>query len=316
MPEPPQVKPKSGTVVRSWSRSRRSSGSLGALGSAALPPLLPSAKALATLPVKAASAQQTSRQRRSSSCALDAHLPGPLQALIPGRSAATSRLPLGGLAQPTPTAKTERVLPASRTSSSALAVSQEITGNERPGGKAVRLKVENRPTAAAPIHLKTTTSPQGLATPDGSAPSNPDFLAHMGLAENQLLLLQLPTHLPLARLPGSTESTPLFPDLPQGDAAQHQHSEESKSVKTTKLSASISSVSTSRPSGYFGKLLIRRSGALQILVGNAVFQVQSCAPDCFPQEVLLIDDKKRLALSLGPIKSKKVCRLDLDATLP
>eukprot|EP00808_Paulinella_micropora_P018484 g81428.t1 len=263
---------------------------------------------MATLPVKMITAAKASPLANEAAtlpsrpCALDEHLPGPLQDMIPGRikqeKLAAASLPISH----TPV-KTERVLPALRTSNSALLVSQRMTGRAaQPVEQAAPNGRESTPIEC-PFPAASTGPTQSSSSSSSASAA--------GLVENQLFLLQFPLQLPRARVAG--QLCDLFPPSAE-DPLVDLERRSSGSAAPAKAQAKQQQVKAlpAHPSGFVGKLLLRRSGALQLVMGKTIFKVQKSSTAACHQEVISIDagNSTTVAVSLGECKSKKVCCLE------
>ncbi|XP_075300882.1 LOW QUALITY PROTEIN: DNA-directed RNA polymerase III subunit RPC4 [Opisthocomus hoazin] len=131
--------------------------------------------------------------------------------------------------------------------------------------------------------------------------------------EEELLFLQLPDTLP--GQPPTHDAKPVKTEL-QNDEGQvvvvkQEKSQEARQAENTCTLADL-------PEGQVGKLLIRRSGKVQLVLGKVTLDVTMGTPCSFLQELVSVgigDNRTGEMIVLGHVKHKLVCSPDFEALL-
>ncbi|XP_068891674.1 DNA-directed RNA polymerase III subunit RPC4 isoform X1 [Aphelocoma coerulescens] len=196
------------------------------------------------------------------------------------------------------------------------AAEQEDTQPWLPGSKeekmeldppAVKVKEEPReedPKAAQP------KGPPGFPRDVSAA----ELLQQLSLAaEEELVFLQLPDTLP--GQPPTHDSKPIKSELHNEDGqvvvVKQEKSQEVKQAENTCTLADL-------PEGQVGKLLIRKSGKVQLVLGKVTLDVTMGTPCSFLQELVSVgigDNRTGEMIVLGHVRHKLVCSPDFEALL-
>ncbi|NXA43622.1 RPC4 polymerase, partial [Eudromia elegans] len=141
-----------------------------------------------------------------------------------------------------------------------------------------------------------------------------ELLQRLRLApEEELLFLQLPDTLP--GQPPTQDSKPVKTEL-QSDEGQvlvvkQEKSQEARQAENTCTLADL-------PEGQVGKLLVRRSGKVQLVLGKVTLDVTMGTPCSFLQELVSVgigDGRSGEMMVLGHVRHKLVCSPDFEALL-
>ncbi|NWS76794.1 RPC4 polymerase, partial [Crotophaga sulcirostris] len=125
-------------------------------------------------------------------------------------------------------------------------------------------------------------------------------------AEEELLFLQLPDTLP--GQPPTQDTKPIKMEL---------QNEEGQMVVEAKQAENICTLAD-LPEGQVGKLLIRKSGKVQLVLGKVTLDVTMGTPCSFLQELVSVgigDNRTGEMIVLGHVKHKLVCSPDFEALL-
>ncbi|NXK86459.1 RPC4 polymerase, partial [Formicarius rufipectus] len=132
-------------------------------------------------------------------------------------------------------------------------------------------------------------------------------------AEEELLFLQLPDTLP--GQPPTHDSKPIKSELHNEDGqvvvVKQEKSQEAKQAENTCTLADL-------PEGQVGKLLIRKSGKVQLVLGKVTLDVTMGTPCSFLQELVSVgigDNRMGEMIVLGHVRHKLVCSPDFEALL-
>ncbi|KAM4644797.1 DNA-directed RNA polymerase III subunit RPC4 isoform 2-T2 [Amazona ochrocephala] len=156
--------------------------------------------------------------------------------------------------------------------------------------------------------------------PSGAPPSFPrdvsvsELLQRLRLsAEEELLFLQLPDTLP--GQPPSHDTKPARADLHSEDGqVLLVKQEKSQELKQAENTCTLSDL----PEGQVGKLLVRKSGKVQLVLGKVTLDVTMGTPCSFLQELVSVgigDSRTGEMIVLGHVKHKLVCSPDFEALL-
>ncbi|RLV62817.1 hypothetical protein DV515_00018912 [Chloebia gouldiae] len=141
-----------------------------------------------------------------------------------------------------------------------------------------------------------------------------ELLQRLSLAaEEELLFLQLPDTLP--GQPPSHDSKPCKAELHSEDGqvllVKQEKSQEAKQAENICTLADL-------PEGQVGKLLIRKSGKVQLVLGKVTLDVTMGTPCSFLQELVSVgigDNRTGEMIVLGHVRHKLVCSPDFEALL-
>ncbi|NXN76728.1 RPC4 polymerase, partial [Himantopus himantopus] len=132
-------------------------------------------------------------------------------------------------------------------------------------------------------------------------------------AEEELLFLQLPDTLP--GQPPTQDTKPIKTELQNEDGqvvvVKQEKSQEARQAENTCTLADL-------PEGQVGKLLIRKSGKVQLVLGKVTLDVTMGTPCSFLQELVSVgigDNRTGEMIVLGHVKHKLVCSPDFEALL-
>ncbi|NWW72627.1 RPC4 polymerase, partial [Climacteris rufus] len=132
-------------------------------------------------------------------------------------------------------------------------------------------------------------------------------------AEEELVFLQLPDTLP--GQPPTHDSKPIKAELHNEDGqvvvVKQEKSQEAKQAENTCTLADL-------PEGQVGKLLIRKSGKVQLVLGKVTLDVTMGTPCSFLQELVSVgigDNRTGEMIVLGHVRHKLVCSPDFEALL-
>ncbi|NWY56723.1 RPC4 polymerase, partial [Chionis minor] len=131
--------------------------------------------------------------------------------------------------------------------------------------------------------------------------------------EEELLFLQLPDTLP--GQPPTQDTKPIKTELQNEEGqvvvVKQEKSQEAKQAENTCTLADL-------PEGQVGKLLIRKSGKVQLVLGKVTLDVTMGTPCSFLQELVSVgigDNRTGEMIVLGHVKHKLVCSPDFEALL-
>ncbi|NWS43082.1 RPC4 polymerase, partial [Probosciger aterrimus] len=132
-------------------------------------------------------------------------------------------------------------------------------------------------------------------------------------AEEELLFLQLPDTLP--GQPPSHDTKPTRTELhsEEGQVLVVKQ-EKSQELKQAENTCTLSDL----PEGQVGKLLVRKSGKVQLVLGKVTLDVTMGTPCSFLQELVSVgigDSRTGEMIVLGHVKHKLVCSPDFEALL-
>ncbi|KFP86246.1 DNA-directed RNA polymerase III subunit RPC4, partial [Acanthisitta chloris] len=196
------------------------------------------------------------------------------------------------------------------------ATEQEDTQPWLPGAKEDTMeldppavKVKEEPSDEDP-KLGQPRGPPGIPRDVGVA----ELLQRLSLvSEEELLFLQLPDTLP--GQPPSHDTKPCKAELHSEDGQvlllKQEKSQEAKQAENTCTLADL-------PEGQVGKLLIRKSGKVQLVLGKVTLDVTMGTPCSFLQELVSVgigDNRTGEMIVLGHVRHKLVCSPDFEALL-
>ncbi|XP_017587902.1 PREDICTED: DNA-directed RNA polymerase III subunit RPC4, partial [Corvus brachyrhynchos] len=148
--------------------------------------------------------------------------------------------------------------------------------------------------------------------PKAAQPKGPPGFPRAVSAE-ELVFLQLPPTLP--GQPPTHDSKPIKSELHNEDGqvvvVKQEKSQEAKQAENTCTLADL-------PEGQVGKLLIRKSGKVQLVLGKVTLDVTMGTPCSFLQELVSVgigDNRTGEMIVLGHVRHKLVCSPDFEALL-
>ncbi|GAB0200232.1 DNA-directed RNA polymerase III subunit RPC4 [Grus japonensis] len=141
-----------------------------------------------------------------------------------------------------------------------------------------------------------------------------ELLQRLSLSsEEELLFLQLPDTLP--GQPPTQDTKPIKTELQNEEGqvvvVKQEKSQEVRQAENTCTLADL-------PEGQVGKLLIRKSGKVQLVLGKVTLDVTMGTPCSFLQELVSVgigDNRTGEMIVLGHVKHKLVCSPDFEALL-
>ncbi|XP_075592694.1 DNA-directed RNA polymerase III subunit RPC4 isoform X1 [Balearica regulorum gibbericeps] len=141
-----------------------------------------------------------------------------------------------------------------------------------------------------------------------------ELLQRLSLSsEEELLFLQLPDTLP--GQPPTQDTKPVKTELQNEEGqvvvVKQEKSQEARQAENTCTLADL-------PEGQVGKLLIRKSGKVQLVLGKVTLDVTMGTPCSFLQELVSVgigDNRTGEMIVLGHVKHKLVCSPDFEALL-
>ncbi|NXE57476.1 RPC4 polymerase, partial [Casuarius casuarius] len=141
-----------------------------------------------------------------------------------------------------------------------------------------------------------------------------ELLQRLSLSqEEELLFLQLPDTLP--GQPPTQDTKPVKTELQNEEGqvvvVKQEKSQEARQAENTCTLADL-------PEGQVGKLLIRKSGKVQLVLGKVTLDVTMGTPCSFLQELVSVgigDSRTGEMIVLGHVKHKLVCSPDFEALL-
>nr|XP_047901726.1 DNA-directed RNA polymerase III subunit RPC4 isoform X2 [Anser cygnoides] len=141
-----------------------------------------------------------------------------------------------------------------------------------------------------------------------------ELLQRLSLAaEDELLFLQLPDTLP--GQPPTQDTKPVKTELQTEEGqvvvVKQEKSQEARQAENTCTLADL-------PEGQVGKLLVRKSGKVQLVLGKVTLDVTMGTPCSFLQELVSVgigDSRTGEMIVLGHVKHKLVCSPDFEALL-
>ncbi|KAK2513136.1 Polr3d [Columba guinea] len=141
-----------------------------------------------------------------------------------------------------------------------------------------------------------------------------ELLQRLSLSpEEELLFLQLPDTLP--GQPPTHDTKPIKTELQNEEGqvvvVKQEKSQEARQAENTCTLADL-------PEGQVGKLLVRKSGKVQLVLGKVTLDVTMGTPCSFLQELVSVgigDNRTGEMIVLGHVKHKLVCSPDFEALL-
>ncbi|NXP47662.1 RPC4 polymerase, partial [Heliornis fulica] len=182
-------------------------------------------------------------------------------------------------------------------------------------------KMELDPTANVPVKEEPCDEEPLPTPPQTKGPpgfprdvSVSELLERLSLStEEELLFLQLPDTLP--GQPPTQDTKPIKTEL-QNEEGQVMvvKQEKSQEVRQAENTCTLADL----PEGQVGKLLVRKSGKVQLVLGKVTLDVTMGTPCSFLQELVSVgigDNRTGEMIVLGHVKHKLVCSPDFEALL-
>ncbi|XP_054036848.1 LOW QUALITY PROTEIN: DNA-directed RNA polymerase III subunit RPC4 [Rissa tridactyla] len=174
----------------------------------------------------------------------------------------------------------------------------------------VKVKEEPCDEEPPPKPLQSKGPPPGFPRDVSVA----ELLQRLSLSgEEELLFLQLPDTLP--GQPPTHDAKPIKTELQNEEGqvvvVKQEKSQEVKQAENTCTLADL-------PEGQVGKLLVRKSGKVQLVLGKVTLDVTMGTPCSFLQELVSVgigDNRTGEMIVLGHVKHKLVCSPDFEALL-
>ncbi|XP_064031647.1 DNA-directed RNA polymerase III subunit RPC4 isoform X3 [Pogoniulus pusillus] len=196
---------------------------------------------------------------------------------------------------------------------------QEDTKPWLPGPKEEKMELD--PPAVQVKEEPCDEEPLPKAEPSRGPPDFPrdvpvaELLQRLSLSaeEEELLFLQLPDTLP--GQPPTHDTKPIKTELQNEEGqvmvVKQEKSQEARQAENTCTLADL-------PEGQVGKLLIRKSGKVQLVLGKVTLDVTMGTPCSFLQELVSVgigDSRTGEMMVLGHVRHKLVCSPDFEALL-
>ena len=118
--------------------------------------------------------------------------------------------------------------------------------------------------------------------------------------QNELFLIQMES-LPLMKIQAATEKMQNInlDDNPEGSSAVSNKSENADAKNSVDLNEYLA--------GNLGKLRMRKSGNIDLVIGNVTYKLQRGSYASFMQSVSAIDEENGQVFDLGPIRERFCC---------
>ncbi|XP_070621250.1 DNA-directed RNA polymerase III subunit RPC4 isoform X1 [Erythrolamprus reginae] len=176
------------------------------------------------------------------------------------------------------------------------------------------VKVKEEPHDQEETPCAQATAPTKTPPPYPHDVSLADLLPRLSLSkEEELLFLQLPDTLP--GQPPTQDTKPLKTEVQNEDGQvmviKQEKAQETKEAENTCTLGDLSE-------GQVGKLLIRKSGKVQLVLGQVTLDVTTGTPCSFLQELVSVsigDNRSGEMIVLGHVKHKLVCAPDFESLL-
>ena len=126
------------------------------------------------------------------------------------------------------------------------------------------------------------------------------FLTDNENHQNELFLIQMES-LPLMKIQAATEKMQNInlDDNPEGSSAVSNKSENADAKNSVDLNEYLA--------GNLGKLRMRKSGNIDLVIGNVTYKLQRGSYASFMQSVSAIDEENGQVFDLGPIRERFCC---------
>ncbi|CAA3022239.1 DNA-directed RNA polymerase III subunit RPC4 [Olea europaea subsp. europaea] len=136
---------------------------------------------------------------------------------------------------------------------------------------------------------------------DDESATNPAL--KLGLMENledSMFFVQLPKAMPMTNLCDNA-----------GDREQGSSTNPVKGARPSQKPCSMEAL----PAGFMGKMLVYRSGAVKLKLGDTLYDVSAGLDCAFAQDVMAINTEEKLCCSVGELNKRIVITPDVDAIL-
>ncbi|KAI3666773.1 hypothetical protein L6452_41810 [Arctium lappa] len=118
--------------------------------------------------------------------------------------------------------------------------------------------------------------------------------------EKKLIFIQLPTTMPLPKQSAKIEDS--------------ETTSSSKPVKPTGPSSKACSLKE-LPSGFMGKMLVYKSGAVKLKLGDHLYNVDGGLDCTFAQDVVAINTEEKHCCNIGELNKRAIITPDIDSVL-
>eukprot|EP01018_Ginkgo_biloba_P031813 Gb_08322 [translate_table: standard] len=134
--------------------------------------------------------------------------------------------------------------------------------------------------------------------------------------EDKLLFFQLPSSLPLGKLPvAKTEKAPETSSSANGKSGNSSVDNTASSSDAKSASSEGSSILKDIPTGFMGKLLVYESGAVKMQLGDILFDAVPGADCIFAQDVAAVNSVTKHCCFLGEMNKRVILVPDVDSLL-
>lgn len=141
---------------------------------------------------------------------------------------------------------------------------------------------------------------EGLAYDEGSTKPAMELGLMGENMEEHLLFFQLPARMPMVK------------EQPNADSNEASNSSKSsKGVGTKQKVYNLHEL----PAGFMGKLLVYRSGAVKLKLGDNLFDVSEGADSAFEQDIFAVNTEEKSCCSIGELNKCAVVTPDVDHIL-
>ncbi|XP_076883853.1 uncharacterized protein LOC143532793 [Bidens hawaiensis] len=117
--------------------------------------------------------------------------------------------------------------------------------------------------------------------------------------ENQIILFKFPDQLPVDQVPVSTKGKEKV-----GSSSSLQEDGSNKRVSLKDL-----------PNGRIGKMLVYKSGAIKLKLGDTIFDVSAATPCGSDRSVAMMNTESKDCCVLGKVNKRAMVALDLNSIL-
>ncbi|KZV18989.1 hypothetical protein F511_27091 [Dorcoceras hygrometricum] len=119
--------------------------------------------------------------------------------------------------------------------------------------------------------------------------------------EKRMLFLQLPANMPISKQSSNKE----------GQNQDNNLINSGKGERSSQKSCCLEAL----PAGFMGKMLVYKSGAIKLKLGDALFDVSAGLDCAFAQDVVAINTEKKHCCNLGELNQRAVLTPDIDSIL-
>ncbi|KAF5183032.1 Dna-directed rna polymerase iii subunit rpc4 protein, partial [Thalictrum thalictroides] len=158
-----------------------------------------------------------------------------------------------------------------------------------------------RPYSGDPVDLNKKEFEQDSASIDHENMLNP--ARELGLmdesAEQRMLFLQLPASLPFEK-PAPVETNEIPKD-----------SKPSRPMRRPEKGCSLEEL----PPGFMGKMLVYKSGAVKLKLGDTIYDISPGSDCIFDQDVLAVNTAEKHCCIVGELNKRAIVTPDVDSLL-